>query len=68
MKHEITELLGPQLQLQISKVFLENDKRVTEVIEEAKYSQHEQNNLKNHDTAINSISHDKDSINKIIQL
>ena len=65
MKPEMAELLGSQIQQEISKGFLENVSGLTDLIE-AKFAQLEQNNQQQHDTVINAISNDK--TNRIIQL
>ena len=63
MKPEIDELLGFQIQQEISKGFLENVSGLTDLIE-AKFAQVEHNNQQQNDTVINAISNDKS--NKII--
>ena len=63
MKPEIDELLGSQIQQEISKAFLENVSGLTDLIE-AKFAQVELNNQQQNDTVINAISNDK--TNKII--
>ena len=63
MKPEIDELLGSQIQQEISKAFLENVSGLTDFIE-AKFAQVELNNQQQNDTVINAISNDK--TNKII--
>ena len=65
MKPEMAELLGSQIQHEISKGFLENVSGLTDLIE-AKFAQLEQNNQQQHDTVINAISNDK--TDRIIKL
>ena len=65
MKPEIAELLGSQIQQEISKEFLENVSGLTDLIE-AKFAQLEHNNQQQHDTVINAISNDK--TDRIIKL
>ena len=63
MKPEIDELLGSQIQQEISKAFLKNVSGLTDLIE-AKFAQVEHNNQQQNDTVIDAISNDK--TNKII--
>ena len=67
MKPEIAGLLGPQIQQEISKGFLENISGLTQLIE-SRFKQLEENNQQKHDTVINAISNDKININRILQL
>ena len=65
MKPEISAMLGPQIQQEISKGFLENISGLAELIE-SKFKQLEENSQQKHDTVINAISNDKININRIL--